>query len=112
MDVLSCEITGSVAVPSTFAPFTKAEYPLTMEAAVAPPLAIVVSTTMLDPACPRIVTPLLILSAMIFACSVESIATVPPEVYPAGIVTVPAFVEISPLVSPLLVMLPVFLPSF
>jgi hypothetical protein len=38
---------------------------------------------------------------MIFACSVSDILTVPPEVYPAGTVTVPAFVEIVPLVEPL-----------
>lgn len=49
-----------------------------------------------DPATPRSVTPLLMLPAVIFDCSVELIATVPPVVYPAGIVTVPALVLIVP----------------
>lgn len=59
-----------------------------------------------EPATPRSVTPLLMLDAIIFACSVELIATVPPVVYPAGTVTVPAFVEIVPLVEPLLAIEP------
>ena len=60
-----------------------------------------------EPDTPSSVTPDLILPAITFACSVELIDTVPPEVYPAGIFTVPAFVEIVPLVEPLLAMLPV-----
>ena len=63
------------------------------------------------PACPSIVTPDLIFAAIIFACSASAIFTVPPEVYPAGIVTVPAFVEILPLVLPLFAMLPEMLPE-
>ena len=58
------------------------------------------------PATPRSVTPLLILVAMTLACSVEEMLTVPPVVYPAGIVTVPALVLIVPLVEPLFAMLP------
>ena len=54
-----------------------------------------------DPDTPRIVTPELMLLAVILDCSVELIATVPPVVYPAGIVTVPALVLIVPLVEPL-----------
>lgn len=59
-----------------------------------------------EPACPRIVTPLFMFDAMIFACSDELIETVPPVVYPAGIETVPAFVEIVPDVEPLLAIEP------
>ena len=68
--VASCEMTGSVAAPSILEPLTYAEYPDTMVAAVAPPLAIVVSTTLLSPETPRIVTPLLMFPEMILACSV------------------------------------------
>lgn len=53
------------------------------------------------PLTPNSVTPDLMLDAITFACSVEEIATVPPEVYPAGMVTVPALVEIVPEVEPL-----------
>lgn len=63
------------------------------------------------PETPRILTPLLMFDAMIFACSVELMPTVPPDVYPAGIVTVPAFVLIVPLVEPLFAMLPVIDPD-
>ena len=59
-----------------------------------------------DPACPRIVTPLLMFPAIILACSVLDMDTVPPVVYPAGIETVPALVEIVPDVEPLLAMPP------
>ena len=62
---------------------------------------IVVSTTIEEPLWPRMETPDLMLPAMILACSVELMETVPPEVYPAGIETVPVFVEIVPLVDPL-----------
>ena len=63
-----------------------------------------------DPATPRSVTPLLMLLAITLACSVELMLTVPPEVYPAGIVTVPALVDIVPLVLPLFAMLPLTSP--
>ena len=64
-----------------------------------------------DPACPRIVTPLLILDAIILDCSVLEMDTVPPEVYPAGIVIDPAFVLIVPPVLPLFAMLPLIDPD-
>ena len=53
------------------------------------------------PLTPKRVTPDLMLAPMILLCSVAEIATVPPEVYPAGMVTVPALVEIVPEVEPL-----------
>jgi hypothetical protein len=59
-----------------------------------------------EPETPRSVTPLLMLAAIILACSVEEIATEPPVVYPAGMVTEPALVEIEPPVAPLFAMPP------
>lgn len=55
-----------------------------------------------DPATPSKVTPLLMFDAMILLCSVLDMETVPPVVYPAGMETVPALVEIVPDVLPLL----------
>ena len=63
--------------------------------------------TLESDATPRRVTPLLMLDAIIFACSVDEMATVPPLVNPLGIVTVPALVEIVPEVLPLFAMEPV-----
>ena len=54
-----------------------------------------------DPSTPRMLTPLLMLLAVTLLCSVASIVTLPPEVYPAGITTDPAFVLIVPPVGPL-----------
>ena len=62
------------------------------------------------PLTPKRVTPDLMLDAMILLCSVEEIETVPPEVYPEGMVTVPALVEIVPEVEPLFAIEPDTLP--
>ena len=54
-----------------------------------------------DPDTPRMETPLLMFDAMILFCSAVAIVTDPPVVYPDGIDTEPAFVEIVPDVEPL-----------
>lgn len=58
------------------------------------------------PLTPRMVLPLTIELATQSETADDEIETVPPEVYPAGIVTVPALVLIVPLVLPLFAMLP------
>jgi hypothetical protein len=63
------------------------------------------------PATPRMVLPLMIEDATQSVTADACIETVPPEVYPAGIVTVPDFVEIVPLVLPLSAMLPLIEPD-
>ena len=57
-----------------------------------------------EPETPRIDLPLRIFAAVQSDTLVSD--TVPPDVYPAGIVTVPAFVPIVPDVLPLFAMLP------
>ena len=59
-----------------------------------------------EPATPSIVLPLKILLATQSVTALDLMLTVPPEVYPEGITTVPAFVSISPLVLPLFAILP------
>ena len=59
------------------------------------------------PLTPRMVFPLKIDPLTQSATAEALILTVPPEVYPAGIETVPALVEISPLVEPLFAIEPV-----
>jgi hypothetical protein len=63
------------------------------------------------PLTPNIVLPLTIELATQSVTAEAAIETVPPEVYPAGIVTVPDFVLIVPLVLPLFAMLPLIEPD-
>ena len=63
------------------------------------------------PLTPNIVLPLTIELATQSVTADAWIETVPPEVYPAGIVTVPDFVLIVPLVLPLFAMLPLIEPD-
>ena len=55
--VLSCEMVGTLASPVTSEPFTYAFLPLMTVLALAASDAIVVSTTLVEPDTPNIVTP-------------------------------------------------------
>lgn len=63
------------------------------------------------PLTPKIDFPLKMLDATQSDTAEDLMLTVPPLVYPAGILTVPAFVCISPLVLPLLGILPTTSPD-
>lgn len=62
------------------------------------------------PAMPRTVFPVSNVDAVKSATADAKMDTVPPEVYPAGMVTVPDLVEIVPPVAPLFGILPVTAP--